>query len=298
MELYEVEKTVLKQNILLVGCGDIGIALGSQLIEQGANVWGLRRDPSQLPAGFQGVAADVCDPQSLSVLKGVSKKVNFDSVVITLTPGQFTDEAYQRVYVNGLANLLAALAEQSPHIFYISSTSVYHQTDGGWVDEESPANPTSFSGRRLLEAEQLLAQSKFGIEGSSTVIRFAGIYGPGRHRLIQQVRQGKGCAKQPELYTNRIHRDDCVGFLLYLIHQKNKQTLEKLYIGVDSTPVTMWDLKQWLAEELGVDQKTLAEEVVTRRNSKRCSNKRMLAAGYEMRYGDYRDGYRAVIVLE
>jgi nucleoside-diphosphate-sugar epimerase len=289
-----VKKTEAKQNVLLVGCGDIGIALGAQLIKQGANVWGLRRDTGKLPAGFKGLAADVCDAQSLSVLTGL----DFDSVVITLTPGQFTDEAYERVYVRGLANVLAALGEKTPHIFYISSTSVYHQADGDWVDEGSPTSPTSFSGRRLLEAERLLAQSRFSADNKVTIIRFAGIYGPGRYRLIQQVREGKGCAKQPELFTNRIHRDDCVGFLLHLINQKDNQSLENLYIGVDSTPVTMWNLKQWLAKMLNIDSATLTEDAVTRRNSKRCSNKLMLATGYEMRYADFRDGYRSVMLLE
>lgn len=273
-------------NILIVGCGDIGIPLGLDLTSQGHSVWGLRRKLADLPIEITGIEADVCQP---STLQGLSD-THFDYVVITLTPASFSDEGYQQVYVQGLANLLAALkgAATLRRILFVSSTSVYHQSDGGWVDEESGTQPESFSGRRLLEAEALLSASVY----SSSVIRFAGIYGPGRRRLIEQLMSGQGCQQQPPLLTNRIHRDDCVGFLAHLLlRDREGNTLHPLYIGVDSEPVPMWDLKRWMAGEMGIDPDTLTTDAVNRRNSKRCSNQRMLASGYSLRYPSYRDGY-------
>lgn len=274
---------------LIVGCGDIGIALAQLLLSEGCDVWGLRRDVSQLPDSIHTVSADVTDPASLGVLRNEA----FDYVLVTLTPGDFTDEAYARVYVEGLGNLLAVLDRQSlRRLLYVSSTSVYHQADGSWVDELSPAAAQSFSGRRLLEAEALLAASEL----PSTVIRFAGIYGPGRNRLIEQVRQGQGCPEQPVLFTNRIHRDDCVGFLAHLLRlQWQGQDLQSCYIGVDSEPVAMWELKQWLARQLGLDPTELVAEAIGRRSSKRCSNQRMLDSGYRLLYPGYRQGYGALL---
>lgn len=278
-----------KQNILLVGCGDIGIPLGQQLTEQGFQVWGLRRS-GQLPAPINTINADVTRAETLTSLAELS----FDYVVVTLTPAAFNDEGYRIVYVAGMTNLLRALSGQPrlKRLLFVSSTSVYHQDDGQWVDEDSVTLPQSFSGKRLLEAEQLLAESNIAV----TVVRFAGIYGPGRRRLIEQVKARQGCAQTPALFTNRIHRDDCVGILAYLITLDcGGEQLADCYIGVDNEPVTMWQLKNWLALQLKIAPEELIEQVLTRRNSKRCSNRRLLATGYQLQYPGYQQGYGALL---
>ena len=219
---------------------------------------------------------------------------SFAYVVVTLTPAAFNDEGYRTVYVEGIANLLQALAGQASlkRLLFVSSTSVYHQTDGQWVDEESATLPESFSGKRLLEAEQLLAESAI----ATTVVRFAGIYGPGRRRLIEQVKARQGCAETPALYTNRIHRDDCVGILAHLINcDRSGKLMADCYIGVDSEPVTMWQLKNWLAQQMNIAPAALIKKSATRRNSKRCSNRRLLATGYQLQYAGYQQGYGALL---
>jgi nucleoside-diphosphate-sugar epimerase len=287
-----VGEKCVANNILLVGCGDIGINLGLMLAAKGERVWGLRRS-STLPNPLMTLNADVTDPDSLRCLSALA----LDYVVLTLTPASFSDEGYRSVFVDGLANVLAVLKTVSSikRIFWVSSTSVYHQADGQWVDEESSTDPGSFSGRRLLQAEQLLAASGFVY----SVIRFAGIYGPGRRRLIEQVIAGQGCEKLPPLYTNRIHREDCVGFLSHLIEQDQQgEKVERCYIGVDSEPVAMWQLKSWLAQQLGVDPNSLTSVEQTRRSSKRCSNQRLLSSGYQLLYPSYQQGYLALLADE
>ncbi len=279
-------------SILIVGCGDIGIPLGLQLAAEGYVVSGLRRS-GQLPAPIHTLNADVTKADSLVCLAGLQ----FDYIVVTLTPGEFSDERYQAVYVEGLANVLSALhhRQRVKRLLFVSSTSVYHQGGGQWVDENSPAEPKTFSGKRLLEAEQVAADS--GIPYS--IIRFAGIYGPGRRRLIEQVKALQGCPQSPPLWTNRIHRDDCVGFLAHLLMlDSQQQTLANCYIGVDSEPVTLWDVKSWLAGQLGIDPNTLEQGEKTRRSSKRCSNARLLATGYTLRYSGYRQGYGELLTEE
>ena len=279
-------------SILIVGCGDIGTPLGLQLASEGHAVWGLRRS-GQLPEPINTLHADVTDIESLVCLA----QLRFDYVVVTLTPGEFSDQRYQAVYVDGLINVVATLNDREAikRLFFVSSTSVYHQGGGQWVDETSAAEAKTFSGQRLLEAEQVAATS--GIPHS--VIRFAGIYGPGRKRLIEQVKAGQGCPSSPPLFTNRIHRDDCVGFLAHLIMMDcEQQVLASCYIGVDSEPATLWDVKSWLAEQLGLDPHTLNNGGETRRSSKRCSNARLLATGYTLRYSGYQQGYGELLIEE
>lgn len=281
----------MQGNILIVGCGDIGIPLARHLTANGASVWGLRRQPWLLPDDIHPLAADVTVPESLSVLNSVA----FDYVVMTLTPSNITEEGYRRVFVDGVGHLLRQL-QQQPHlkrIFHVSSTSVYHQSQGEWVDENSATQPTGFSGQCLLAAEQLLLAADW----PATMVRFAGIYGPGRRRLIEQVLAGRGSPRQPPLYTNRIHRDDCVGVLAHLLQLEQAQiTLDSVYIGVDSEPVTLWEVKQWLAAQLGVMLNECGESDNHRRGSKRCSNRRLLACGYSLIYPGFRQGYASLLL--
>jgi nucleoside-diphosphate-sugar epimerase len=287
-----MEKALKDKKVLIVGCGDIGNVLGCTLADAGAMVWGVRRDPAGIKSPIHAVKADVTQLGSLNLLRDVA----FDYIVVTLTPADFSDEGYRRIYVNGFANLLSTLESRfTGLLLYVSSTSVYHQHEGQWVDENSETLPTSFSGRRLLEAELLLQQYKI----SSTVVRFAGIYGPGRRRLIEQVLALNGCPQSPAVYTNRIHRDDCVGFLAHLITRHyNGAELDNLYLAVDSMPVPMWSVKQWLALQLSIDVKTLDCSGTVRRTSKRCSNQRMLASGYKLLYPDYQNGYIELVKNE
>jgi len=279
------------QKILIVGCGDIGSALGQNLAIAGNEVWGLRRT-AQLPFPLKTITADVSKPETL----GPIAQQSFDYVVVILTPDSSTDEAYHSVYVDGLRNVLTQLRRGNPikRLLFVSSTSVYHQNSGEWVDEASVVAPQKYNGKRLLEAELLLADS--GVE--YTIVRFAGIYGSGRRRLIDQVRAGRGCARTPVSYTNRIHRDDCVGFLQYLIFlsQRKETPVELLYIGVDCEPAPMWDVRCWLASAMDIDYShwdAVASAVggVNAGTGKRCSNQRLLASGYQLRYPNYRLGY-------
>jgi nucleoside-diphosphate-sugar epimerase len=272
------------RRVLLVGCGDIGTGLGERLLARGAEVWGLKRLPDDLPAGFHRVAGDFTDPASLEDLQGEA----FDDVVVTLTPAEHSDAAYETAYVGGLRNVLAALDPAPGFVVFVSSTSVYHQDDHGWVDETSPTEPATFSGQRTLEAEAVLRACGL----PHVIVRFSGIYGPGRTYLIDQVKAGRACGPEDRLYTNRIHREDGIGFLDHLLARHHAgDDLHDLYLATDSYPVTMWDVQSWIASKLGIDPFSLKTGPVPGRTSKRCRNARMRNSGYELRYPDYMSGY-------
>jgi nucleoside-diphosphate-sugar epimerase len=269
---------------LVVGCGDLGGAVAQHCAAAGWRVWGLRRQPFEL-AGVAPIAADVTDPATLRPLAGLRP----DFVLLALTPGGYTDQRYAAVYVEGLRHCLAALDRDRPRrLVWVSSTSVYHQDDGGWLDETSPALPAGFAGRRLLEAEALLADA--GI--AHTVLRLGGIYGPGRDRLLRQLRSGVRSPRQPVRYSNRIHRDDAVGALAWLLQRAAAgAALAPLYLGVDAEPAPIAVVERWFAAELGLDYETLrVGEGELRGGNRRCSSALLQATGYRLRYPSYREG--------
>ena len=269
------------RRILIAGCGDLGSALGVSLAARGEQVFGLRRDPSHLPAAITPVAGDLA---TAGGLRAAPRDV--DALVYTAAAGAFEDAAYRRAYVDGVRNVLAVLdRDRLQRIVFVSSTGVYGQDDGAWVDEDSATVPAGFSGRRLLEGEALVAAA--GVSGVS--VRFGGIYGPGRGQLIAQVRAGAGCGDAPVLWTNRIHRDDCVGVLGHLVHLSAPRPV---YVGVDCEPAPQCAVMDYLAARLGAPPPPRGGAGTRRRGgNKRCSNRRLLESGYRFIYPSYRDGY-------
>ncbi|MDA8016814.1 MAG: NAD-dependent epimerase/dehydratase family protein [Thermoanaerobaculia bacterium] len=275
--------------VLIAGCGDLGGRLGTTLARTGHRVWGLRRRVENLPAELEPIAGDLSAPDSLPSLPEV------DIVAYTAAADGFSDEAYRSAYVEGVRTLLTALKRPPERWLHVGSTSVYTQSDGVEVDESSPTSPEQFAGLRLLEGERLLFEAAEERGFRAVVVRFAGIYGPGRTRLLDTIRQGQATCFEPPVWTNRIHVEDCVGVL---DHLGKLVTPEPIYLGVDSEPALDGEVKRWLARRLDLPDPPVgqpSERARRLRSSKRCSNRLLLDSGYEFRYPDFRTGYGALI---
>ena len=283
--------------VLVAGCGDLGSALGLELAAGGDQVFGLRRHPDHLPPAIHPLAADLAEPSSLRALPEV------DAVVYAAAADQTNDDAYRRAYVDGVRNLLAAPSLRShppAHFLLVSSTAVYAQNDGEWVDERSPAAADHFRARRLLEGEALVRAAAPG----AVVVRLAGIYGPGRTRLVDMVRAGRAtCPAGPPRYANRIHRDDAAGALAHLLRLPaagGGASPTPLYLAVDDSPVDLREVLIWLAQATGAPPpRTVSspDAASLERSSKRCSNARLRSTGYRFRFPTYREGYGALLGL-
>ena len=283
-----VHVIAVMSRILIAGCGYVGTALAVRLARNGNEVWGMRRNPEALPDGVQALQADLTKPETLSRLPD-----SLDYVFYTAGASEFSEEAYEAAYVLGLRNFLTALlspARRPKRVIFTSSTGVYAQQDGQWVDEESPTEPKSFSGRALLEGEGLLQASPF----KTIVLRLGGIYGPGRTGLIDRVRKGEAAIEAHPRYLNLIHLDDIVGALMHLMLL---ESAEAVYIGVDSEPQEWNEFIRWIAQQLGVPEPSSSTEAPSRRpaRNRRCSNARLRASGYAFRYPSSRAGYREPI---
>lgn len=276
--------------ILIAGCGDIGSALATRLLDEGHEVWGLRRSAASLPGGARALRMDLTDANTLA---GLPERL--DAAFYIITPDAYEDAAYESAFVLGIRNLLNALSsgDRRPRRFiFVSSTSVYAQGEGEWVDETSPTEPITFSGRRLLEGERLVIDGPI----PGIVVRFGGIYGRGEGRLLERVRAGKPCQEKPPLYTNRIHREDCVGVLHHLM---GLDAPRRIYLGVDSDPAPQCAVMDWLSAAMGLAPPPRIGPGAVRGGrgggNKRCRNARLLASGYRLIYPTYREGYRAVL---
>jgi nucleoside-diphosphate-sugar epimerase len=278
-------------NILIAGCGYVGTALGLRLAAAGHMVWGIRRSAEGLPPGIRHLAADLTAPETLEDLPA-----GLDVVFYTAAPNGSEEAAYRAIYVDGLRHVLEALLRQhqSPRrVLLTSSTAVYAQSTGEWVDETSRTEPQHFTGRRVLEGEKLLLDGPF----PATVLRLGGIYGPGRTSLIERVRQGLAtCREGPRLYTNRIHRDDCAGALHHLMTLPQP---DACYIGVDHEPADYCDLLRWLAAQLGAPMPRIEAssggDSRRHRTNKRCRHDKLIASGYRFHYPTFREGYAALL---
>lgn len=274
------------ERILIAGCGDVGSRLGGLLARRGHQVWGLRRHPENLPEGIEPLAADLTDPATLQDLPP-----DLDLVFYTAAADGRSDEAYRQAYVDGVRHLLEALQEsgQTPQrVVFTSSTGVYGQGDGSWVDETSPTEPESSTGRRVLEGEELVAEGPF----PAVSLRLGGIYGPGRTRLLDRVRRGEAtCPEGPPVYTNRIHSEDAAAALAHLGFLEN---VEPCYVGVDRKPADLCEVLRFLARRLSAAPPRTSSEA-PRRGSKRCSSRRLFDSGFRFVYPTYREGYGEMI---
>ena len=277
--------------ILVVGSGDIGGGFAKSMAKKGHDVWGLRRSDREIGEGVKTICADVSDMETL--IDQIPEKLDY--IIYSIASPEFSEEGYDTFYVHGMVHIMALLTQMRQQIkryFFVSSTSVYPQHDGSWVDETTMEEPTAFAGRKMREAEMKLLDSDF----AGTVVRFSGIYGPGRTRMINQAQSGAHCDPEPDVWTNRIHRDDCIGVLEYLVQQDSEgKALDDIYLASDPEPVPLFEIFEWLKDRIGDVEPDHDVPEVSRRGSKRCSSKRLTDFGYKFKYQTYKQGYEEIL---
>lgn len=269
------------QRVLIAGAGDLGLAVARQLLAAGTPVATLNRSGRSL-AGASPVAADLGRPDTLNNLPAT------DTVILTVAPPTPDEAGYRLAYLDGPQNLLDALPQPVSRVLVVSTTGVYGEDAGRWVTATSPTSPTRATAEIVLAGEQAVSERL-----PTTIVRATGIYGPGRTRLIEQVRLGHArvAPHRAPHWTNRIHRDDLASAV---IHLTRLALAPPIVIATDNEPAPRDDVYEFLADRLG---QTLAadDDTSPTPTGKRCSNDLLIETGWQPRYPSYREGYESVL---
>ncbi|MGD9720300.1 MAG: NAD-dependent epimerase/dehydratase family protein [Pirellulales bacterium] len=229
---------------LIFGCGYLGQRVARRWIAAGQRVFAVTRSQGNADRlareGCQPIVADVLRPPTLARLPQV------DVVLYAIGYDRASGASIRTVYVDGLRAALDALPAATGKFVYVSSTGVYGQSGGEWVDEASACEPSREGGRACLAAEQLLAAHPLGAR--AIVLRMAGLYGPGRIPNAAQIRGGEPVAAPDEGWLNLIHADDAAAVVMAAAE---RAVAPRTYVVSDGAPVERRAYYEELARLLG-----------------------------------------------
>lgn len=285
----------MRNRVLICGCGYVGLAAGARLAAQGHTVFGIRRsaesNDSLLAAGIAPLQGDLSRLSDVAALPGP-----FDWIINVVSSAHGGETAYRSAYLESTRNLVRTFAGSRCRYVYTSSTSVYAHTEGEWINEDSAACPPTITGQILRQTEsELLAAASPTFR--PTVLRVAGIYGPGRHHLLNRLRSGHQAGGDPARWLNMVHRDDVAAAILTAL---GSDCAGETFNIVDDEPVRLGQFQEWLAGRLGLR----AEELATDANgpsarapgSKRVSNLLVRERlGWRPQFPSFREGYATIL---
>lgn len=274
------DKTDPEKSRLIIGCGYLGKRVAARWRERGLRVFATtrRREQELRDAGLVPILADVLKQDSIPPLPQVT------TVVQCVGFDRGSRDSLKDVYIIGLANVLSRLPPESK-LIYVSSTGVYGPADDEEVDETTTPAPTDEVGELVFQAEELLRAER----PDAIILRFAGIYGPGRLPRERAVRRGEPLATDPDAWLNLIHVED--GAAAVLAAEENGVP-GQVYNVADGQPVHRGDFFRRMAEVLGAPEpRFLPEDHESGRGHRRISNRKMVEnLGVMLRFSSAEDG--------
>jgi nucleoside-diphosphate-sugar epimerase len=277
-------------NCLIIGCGYLGSRVADRWLAFGHDVTALTRSPEKAKRlGERGIVPIVAD-----VTDGVSLR-NLPAADVLLYAVAYDSSSGDRrtVTLGGLHNVVAAVAGKCARIVFISTSSVYGQSAGEWVDEDSETRPVTEAGQIALEAEHAIREHR---EFESVILRLTGLYGPDRLlRRVDQLRSGEPIAGDGHAWLNLVHVDDAasaVGCAVAIMMQNSAPSRTEFCI-TDDRPVRRTEYYGHLARLAGAAPPRFDVSLNARISGvgKRCRNeaaKREL--GLTLRYPTYIEG--------
>lgn len=276
---------------LVFGCGYLGRRVADTWHNAGDRVYAVTRCKQRAAllhdAGFLPLIADVTQPESLSDLPQV------DTVLYAVGMDRSTEHSITDVYVGGLENVLEQLPPPRGRLVYISSTGVYGQNAGEWVDEDSPTEPDREGGKACLAAERMLQMDR--PEFASCVLRLAGIYGPDRLPRRKTLLEGEPIHADPQGWLNLVHVEDAVRVVVTVADSQ----LPDRHLNVsDGQPLKREEYFQEICRQVDAPAPRFSSEEASGRaaRSKRVSNQALLSAfAGEVQFRSFADGLAGIL---
>ena len=272
--------------VLIAGYGYVGQLLGQLLRADGHQVWGIKRKHQH------NIADHLIQKDILEVDDQDLPEVDF--VVYCPSSDAREAPAYQRIYADGAHHILSVYEKRShqPRFIYVSSTRVFEQKHGQWVDEHSPCAGKDPLAKIILSGEDRVMNSPL----NHMVVRCSGIYGSNRHYLLDALQQGNARLCHSLRFSNRIHTLDCARVLYHLMRIKYN---ERLYIASDSEPTPINTIVSWLSATTGLplpeDRDHHSPEPGDTLSNKKLNNARLLHTGFRFEYANYRQGFKQIL---
>ncbi|WPJ98008.1 NAD-dependent epimerase/dehydratase family protein [Coraliomargarita algicola] len=291
----------LPVSVIIFGCGYVGTALARHLIQQGVRVGALTRNAEQA-AGLRALGLEeVIEAELDSAEWHGQVRGRYQAVVNCVSSAGGGLAGYRKSYLAGQQSILDWARSQSIGSYvYTSSTSVYPQDGGATVDESADTRAAPPTGQVLLESEALFAEAAF--LPNWYVLRLAGIYGPGRHYLLDQIRDGAGeIPGRGDYALNMIHLEDIVAAICAVI---SGGAPAGIYNIADDGPATKAEVLTYLAKALGLSSPVFNPENVSERLKRRggrmphrlISNKKAREAlDWRPKFPSFREGYAELL---
>jgi nucleoside-diphosphate-sugar epimerase len=274
--------------ILIAGCGYLGTAIAKLFLREGWSVEGWTRSgsiESEPRSQFDVRAVDLSQSETVRSAPG-----EFDVVLHSASTRGGEAADYARVYRGGVENLLQRFPRSQ--LLFVSSTSVYAQRSGQWVDESSPAEPLHERGRILRDTENLV------LSHGGRVARLAGIYGPDRSALLRRVLANEASVdEKADRFVNQVHRDDAASALFKISQLADGGG--QIWNVADNEPLLLSECYRWLGRKLNRSLSTTRSAGLSRKrgeSNKRVSNSRLQTAGWAPTYPSFKEGMKRSVL--
>jgi nucleoside-diphosphate-sugar epimerase len=289
------------RHVLVLGAGYVGSAVLARLADSGARLSALTRNPETAAAlrarGVRVLQADLAAEDWHGQLTEGA-----DWVLNCVGSGGGGLEAYRHSYLGGMRSLLL-WASRAPvaHILYTSSISVYAAGGGALVEETGELAADGGPSSILADAERLLLAAE-QLRSRRHVLRLAGIYGPGRHRFLDQLASGEQVSGYGERHLNLIHLDDIVSAVL-AVWTAPVSVANQVFNVVDDGQATRAQIATWLARRLDLPTPRFSGEVAAGRSRvppDRIISNRLIKSllAWAPSYPSFREGYEDLLARE
>ena len=295
-----MKDSCLKTKIVIFGCGYIGTRLAELCLEMGWEVTALTRNSTTADLlSAKGVNSVVANLKDKDWHRLISREQNY--LVDCVGAAKPTLEGYESSYRMGMQSILEWLEGASKPVdalLFTSSTSVYPQIDGSLVTEKSGHSGASQRAEILLDAENLCLNAMPDKVSRSYVLRFAGLYGPDRHLLLNKVIKGEMMNGASHRILNLLHRDDAASSIISCLQDQTAQTGTVFNVS-DGRHATRGEIVQWLADKMNLQNPGFDEREVTSLPNRKIDNSKIKKSlGWSPKFPGFESGYQDLLASQ